>query len=179
MGVKDSKLLSEKRRNELYKEILKIAKDYKIFIIPVEEIDNALDSQELNLNKLEAINTAKIINYLKPDLAIIDCPSPNIESYKNYLNIFLKHKPELIIEHKADVNHISCSSASVISKFTREEEIKKIKKRFNIDFGSGYTSDPKTQEFLKENYEKYEGIFRKSWIPYKKQKNSQKNLGNF
>ncbi len=179
LGVKDSKLLTKRQRDYLYKEIKKIVKDYKTFIVPVEEIDDALNSQNLNLNRLEAINTAKIINHLKPDKVIIDCPSPNKEEYKNYLRTFLKHEAELMIEHKADLNFIECASASVLSKFIREEEIEKIKKKIKEDFGSGYMSDERTQKFLKENYEKHDGIFRKSWLPYKKHAKKQKNILDF
>ena len=50
---------------------------------------------------------------------------------------------------------MSCSAASIIAKTTRDAEIEKIKKKIGIDFGSGYTSDPVTCKFLKENSHKY------------------------
>ena len=50
-----------------------------------KEVDEALESDSLNLNWLEAIKFAQIINYLKPDKAIVDCPSPNTRAYKEYL----------------------------------------------------------------------------------------------
>ncbi|MDD5649509.1 MAG: ribonuclease HII [Candidatus Nanoarchaeia archaeon] len=179
--VKDSKLLTHKKRIELYEKINEIVKDFKIFIIYPEEIDSSVDSQISNLNKLEMIKTAQIINYLKPDKAIIDCPSPNIKKYTEEIKVYLKEKPELIIEHKADVNHPECSAASIIAKVIREEEVEKIKKQYNIDFGSGYMSDPKTQKFLEENFHKEElhKIFRKSWLPFKNHVNKQKNLSEF
>src|SRR3989344_2545419 len=77
LGVKDSKLLTPKKREELYPKILEIVKRYKIVEVSPSEIDAALESQELNLNWLEAHKTAQIINELKPDKAFIDCPSPN------------------------------------------------------------------------------------------------------
>ncbi|MFA5175800.1 MAG: ribonuclease HII [Candidatus Nanoarchaeia archaeon] len=179
--VKDSKLLTQKQREFLFKKIIKIVEDYKYFIIEPEEIDNALNSQELNLNKLEAINQAKIINFLKPDKAIIDCPSPNIKSYTNYLDIFLKHKPNIVMEHKADVNYPECSAASIIAKCIREEEVAKLKKKYNIEFGSGYMSDERTQKFLEANHSepKFDKLFRKSWLPYKNHKLKQVNLLDF
>lgn len=178
IGVKDSKLLTPKQREGLFPKILEKIEKYKLIVISPKEIDYMLNSQEFNLNRLEAIKTAMIINKLKPDKAIIDCPSPNKEEYKNYLNIFLKHKPELILEHKAERYPI-VAAASILAKVTGDRRLEKIKKQIGADFGSGYTSDPKTQEFLKENYEKYSHIFRKSWAPYKNTKNSQKNLGDF
>ena len=104
MGVKDSKLLTHKKRIFLSEKIKKIAEKYKIIKIEPIEIDNAIDGdQSLNLNWLEAHKTAEIINELKPDKAIIDCPSPNIKKYKDYLIKLLDNKEiELIIEHHAE-----------------------------------------------------------------------------
>src|SRR3989338_9160258 len=80
IGVKDSKLLSQTRREELFKEIIKIVKDYKIIKIYPEEIDKALFSNTSNLNNLEGEKMAEIINYLRPEKVIVDCPSTNKKS---------------------------------------------------------------------------------------------------
>ena len=83
IGVKDSKLLTHKKRIILADNIKKIVKKYKILQIKPSEIDRAVGKEDgLNLNWLEAHKTAEIINILKPDRAIIDCPSPNISKYK-------------------------------------------------------------------------------------------------
>src|SRR3989344_5720505 len=166
IGVKDSKLLTQRQREELFKEIKKIIIKEKTIIIEPAEIDEALNSEELNLNKLEAIKTAMIINFLKPDKVIVDCPSTNINAYVKYLKTFLKYEPKIKAEHKADVNFPEVSAASIIAKCTRELEIDKLKRKHNVDFGSGYPSDQLTQEFLKKNYNKYD-FFRKTWATYK------------
>jgi len=168
LGVKDSKLLSPKRRKEMFPEILAIAKSYQVIIISAEQIDAALNSPDLNLNWLEAITSAKIINELKPDTAILDCPSTNIQAYKEYVENLLEVKTEIISEHKADENYPVVSAASIIAKVTRDEEIEKIKEKYNIQFGSGYPADPRTKEFIKKYYQKYPKIFRKTWSTYKK-----------
>jgi ribonuclease HII len=178
IGVKDSKLLSPKKRREIF-SILKERFKYKLIIVSPREIDEALNSEAMNLNKLEAVKTAMIINELNPDKAIIDCPSVNIESYKNYLKIYLKNKQlPIIVEHKADLNHVEAAAASILAKVTRDQEIEKIKKKIGIDFGSGYPSDPKTIEFLESNFSKFPGIFRTTWETYKKVKvnNNQERL---
>lgn len=183
IGVKDSKLLPHKKRIKLAEEIHKIAKKIKIIQVTPEEVDNAvLRNDGLNLNWLEAHKTADIINALNPDKAIIDCPSTNIRKYKEYLlNLLINKRVVLVIEHKADKNFLECGSSSIIAKVMREEEIEKIKKKIGIDFGSGYTSDERTQKFLKENIEKYPEIFRKSWVTYTNhiKNKSQKDLGEF
>lgn len=165
LGLKDSKLLTPKKREDFYKELIKF-NHYKIIHSP-KEIDNALDSPYLNLNKLEAITIAKIINKLKPDMAFIDCPSNNIPAYETYLKNFLETETKLILKHKADQLYEVVSAASIIAKVVRDREIEKIKKKIKIDFGSGYPADPKTISFLKKYGKKYPNIFRKSWATYK------------
>ena len=183
INVKDSKLLSKTQRENLYSQILSISKDYKIIVISPSEIDDAVNKKEnLNLNWLEAIKSAMIINSLNPSKVIIDCPSTNIITYKNFISEhILNIETEFQIEHKADLNYPVVSAASIIAKVTRDAEIEKIKMDIGIDIGSGYPSDPTTINFLKENYLKYAHIIRKSWMTYKRliSNESQKQLGEF
>ncbi len=182
LGVKDSKLLSPGTRAALFDKIKKIAKKYKIISVSPAEIDEALGSESLNLNWLEAQKGAEIINALKPDKAIVDSPSTNCISYKIYIEKLLDNKKiEMIVENKADVNYVSCAAASILAKVTRDEAIEKIKKEIGSDFGSGYPADPKTKLFLEKNYNKHHEIFRKTWATFKKaaKDNSQSKLGEF
>ena len=179
-AVKDSKLLKHKQREILYHQIVANS-EFKIIEVSPQEIDNALMSDSLNLNWLEAHKQAEIINELKPDVAIIDCPSPNCKAYTEYLKELLNDKKiKLIIEHKADVNYPVCSAASIIAKVKREEEMDKIKKKYG-DVGPGYPSNSTTQKFIKENWEKHPEIFRKTWATFKNQEKmkNQKNLEDF
>ena len=168
IGVKDSKLLTPMQREQLFNKIKEIVKEYEIVIIPASDIDDALESEHLNLNWLEAITSAKIINKLDPDKAILDCPSTNIKAYSDYVNKNLNVDVKIIAEHKADVKYPVVSAASILAKVTRDMEIKKIKDKIGINLGSGYPSDETTQQFLKENWSKYPDIFRKTWSSYKK-----------
>ena len=182
LGVKDSKLLSPTQREDMFNKIINTAKNHKIIIIPPKEIDSALRSKSLNLNWLEAIKSAEIINFLKPEKAIIDCPSNNITAYKNFLKKYLKDKKiELALEHKADLKYIIVSAASIIAKVTRDKEIKKIQKKIKEPIGSGYPSDPITINFLKKNHNSYPEIFRKEWASWKNinKKKKQKSLNDF
>jgi len=180
--VKDSKLLTHKKREKLAAEIKKIVKDYKIIVIEPKEIDEAVDGVNSNLNRLEAVKTAQMINALKPDEVILDCPSPNTVSYVDYLKVFLKNKDvKIIAEHKADVKYPIVSAASILAKVVREEEVEKIEKKIGKCIGTGYSSNPICQKFTKENWDKHPEIFRKSWSTWQNHKNnhSQKKLGEF
>ena len=169
LKVRDSKLLTKVKRESLFDKIKDISYKYEIIAIYPDEIDHAVNNHDgLNLNKLEARKSAEIINLLKPDKAIVDAPSNNIKSYKQYLFELINNKKiELILEHKADLNYPIVSAASILAKVTRDNEIEKIKKKIKIDFGSGYMSDSKTVNFLEKYYEKYPELFRKSWLPYR------------
>ena len=175
IDVKDSKLLSRTQRENLFNEIKKIVKDYKVIITMPKEIDSALLSEELNLNWLEAIKSAEIINHLDTKKAIVDCPRNNVSAYKTFLMKYIKNKDiNLIVEHKADLNYVIVSAASILAKVTRDNEIKKIQKKIKQPIGSGYPSDPVTQDFMKRNYMNFPDIFRKTWASYKRLINTKK-----
>ncbi len=179
LGVKDSKLLTHRKRVWLAEKIKNIAEKIKVIKVSPQEIDNAVEGKDgLNLNWLEAIKQAEIINELEPDRAIIDCPSPNIRSYTNFLRKYIRKeildKIELIVAHKADFDYVECSSASIIAKVEREIEVKKIEKITGMPIGSGYVSNPICQKFLKENFDKFPEIFRKSWISWKNHDEARK-----
>ncbi|MBI2449486.1 ribonuclease HII [Candidatus Pacearchaeota archaeon] len=195
LRVRDSKLVPPKRREELASIIRKKALNYEIFTIPPDEIDDKLTKKRVNLNKIEALYAAEIVNRLNKSIehmhVIVDCPSNNITSWRNYLLTHIKNKENLslICAHKADRDYVAVSAASILAKSTREKEVRRLKvvlkKEFNIhdDFGSGYPSDPLTEAFLKKyfNVLKGEGIFRESWATWKNHhaKTEQRRLLDF
>jgi len=177
LGVKDSKLLSPTQREVLYDKIIKIVKSYKILVTQPADIDKAVFVN--GLNTLEAIKFSQLINALKPDVAIVDCPSTNIGAYTEELKLLLKQPTNLRCEHKAEKYPV-VAAASILAKVTRDREIEKMKETYG-DCGSGYPADPKTKQFLKENWDKYPEIFRKSWSTYKaySEGKKQKSLSEF
>ncbi len=189
LGVKDSKLLLSKKRELLAKKIKEKAIAYHVLLIHPYEIDSKIKSG-VNLNRVEAEKAAEIINQLskkieEPLKVVIDCPSPNKELWKKYVlrKITKQDNIFVVCEHKADKNHIAVSAASILAKCAREREVAKLKKKIGKDFGSGYSHDPKTQEFLRQysKEHKKDGIFRETWQTWqnhKKQK-EQKKLEDF
>lgn len=179
-GAKDSKLLSHNVRIELDKKIREKTKFLVLEVHP-SEIDEALLSENSNLNWLEAQKQAEIINQLQPDKAIIDCPSPNCKAFENYLRDLLDNKEtELIVEHKADMKYQTCAAASILAKVRREDIMEEVRKKYG-DTGTGYPADPKTKKFVAENWQKHPEIFRKTWSTFKKhaKMKDQKTLGGF
>lgn len=170
LGVKDSKKLTPKQRGELAKIIKASCLTFEITLTSPSEITDK-NKNGVNLNTIEAQKSAEIINKINKGqgkIAVyIDTPSPNISAWQAVLEKYIQNKDNLEIhcEHKADVNHISCSAASILAKTTRDAEIEKIKELVGVDFGSGYPSDPVTCKFLEEYSEKHkkDGIFRETW----------------
>lgn len=124
---------------------------------------------------LPSSNQSKYVNYLKKSIKLR--LSKNLtEKEKELLN--LDKYIELIAEHKADDKYIIVSAASIIAKVKRDNEINNLKISYGKqlgDLGSGYPSDPKTKEFLKQNYNKNLPFVRTTWESYKKLKNQDKN----
>ena len=185
LGVKDSKLLSKQVREELFERIREIVHDFRIEVIEPDAIDLSLTQENTNLNWLEAETSARLVSELQPDKIIVDCPSVNIPSYKQYFSSKLSQgvlsNAELLVEHKADLNHIVVAAASVVAKVIRDRMVERQKVEIGIDFGSGYTSDPKTQQFLEQYHDKYPELFRRKWQSFKnaEEKKKQKTLGDY
>lgn len=175
LGVTDSKKLTPKRREFLAEKIKELAETFEIALSPPIEIDGK-NKEGIDLNKLEAIKTAEIINKINKGYTklqvVIDCPSVGILKWQDYLKTKIKNLSNLEIscEHKADKNHVAVSAASILAKSTREKEMAKLREKFGEQIGSGYCSDPLTCRFLEKNAVKHEndGIFRKTWITWKK-----------
>lgn len=164
-GVKDSKELTPRKREKLVEKIEKIAKDIIVIEVGPCKIDNYRKSG-IGLNKLEVIKFAEIINFLEPHIAYIDCPDTNKQRIENLLRKMVRNETDLVVEHFADKKYPSVSAASIIAKVERDKRIKKLEKEYG-KIGSGYPSDPITQEWLKnwirEN-KKFPECVRKTWI---------------
>lgn len=176
LKITDSKLIRPKQRKKFAKIIREKAIAYEIIQSTAKEIDETLNNKSklINLNFLEAIKSAMIINLItqkhKNIKVIIDCPSINITAWQQTLLTLVNNKnTEIICQHKADLNHVQVSAASILAKTTRDAEIKKIKQQINHNIGSGYPSDPKTKEFLKTHGKEFKnsGIIRTTWNTWK------------
>jgi len=188
LGVKDSKQLTQKRREFLSEKIKQKAETFEVTLTSPLEIEET-NKKGIKLNELEAIKAAKIINKVnkgyKKIKVVVDCPSPNITKWTDFLKTKINNLSnlEILCEHKADKNHVSVSAASIIAKTIREKEMDKLRERYGNHIGSGYPSDPLTIRFLEKHGHKHEkdGIFRKTWHTWKKfsGKKFQKKLGDF
>ena len=169
LGVKDSKKLSHSKRKSLSIKINEIC-TCKSFIVTPDEIDKRIDLK-ISLSRLEQLKMAEIINFFKPDVIYIDAADVNENRFGRSMYDLLIYTPfKLISKHKADDIYPIVSAASIIAKDTRDRLIAELHGKFG-DFGSGYTSDEKTINYLTEWIQKYRkapDFARKSWNTVKR-----------
>ncbi|MCL4379373.1 MAG: ribonuclease HII [Candidatus Marsarchaeota archaeon] len=168
IGVRDSKLLSRRRRENLYDAIKGIAQDVKVSKIYPKEINEAMRSG-VSLNELEATHFAKLFDRLSGQVGSLYLDSPDVIAEKFGMRVnMLSKKPtrvkgisqkgvgtgsytKVIAEHKADSKYPVVSAASIIAKVERDWEIDRIADEVGIDLGSGYPADAYTIGAIKEN----------------------------
>ncbi len=148
-GVKDSKLLSRGRREELKDLILEVADAHVIRVVHPKRIDEAVSIR--GLNKLEAEVMAEVIRELRPTLAIVDAPMVNTRKFASMIKALAGELNfRLLARNKADKKYLHVAAASILAKVERDRIIDEIKEELGVDFGSGYPSDPKTREFIRK-----------------------------
>jgi ribonuclease HII len=178
LGVRDSKLLSPRRRQRLAGEIRQLALQFHVIRLAPEEIDQVVrfGKRLHKLNRLEAQAMAQVITILKPDIAYVDASDVLANRFKQHITESLPFKVQIISEHKADVKYPIVSAASIIAKVERDKAISRLQVKHG-ETGSGYATDPKTIKFL-ENWIKrfgsYPDFVRKSWKTAKRLKREAK-----
>ena len=173
IGVRDSKLLSKSMREKLYHVIKEEASSVVVEKVEPRLIDEYVSHGKYErLNYLEAIVMAKVIDRLNADIVYVDsCGEP--DRFEKDIRKNMKRKVKLVVEHHADRNYTVVGAASIIAKVERDAVIEGIKEKWG-DFGSGYTSDPRTIDFVRKLLDSGDlpDFVRKSWktLDWMKQK---------
>ena len=159
-GINDSKKLSEKKREELYKIIVKEALAYKVVFIKNEEVDELNIYNATKKGMLEAIKGLKI----EPDYVLIDA-MPLGE---------LKQSNKSIIH--GDALSASIAAASILAKVSRDQYMKKMDIKYP-NYGFSRHKGYGTKAHL-EALEKYGPcpIHRKTFYPVTKYYSKQLSL---
>lgn len=178
MGVRDSKQLSPEEREEMYPDIVKVAKDVVIARVEPFEIDSYVAKR--SLNELEAVKVAEMVGRARvpPELLIVDSPDPNPARFAQRIQKYVSI--DVRAEHGADAKYPVVSAASIIAKVVRDRVVRGIEDLYGR-FGSGYSHDPETRGFLEEWVRKYGRLppfARRSWRTVEKELNKhlQKTL---
>ena len=136
IGINDSKKLSEKRRDELFDEIISKAIAYYISSVDEKVIDevNILNATHM------AMNDAALNMKVTPDFVLIDG-----NSIKNM------HYPHMTII-KGDSKSINIAAASILAKVSRDRyisEIAALYPEYGFEKHKGYGTKAHTEAILK------------------------------
>jgi ribonuclease HII len=166
LGVRDSKTLSPARRVSLSKRIEKLAITTAFRSISAADIDRR--RKRITLNEIEVEEFVSILKELKPKTIYLDAADVKADRFGQKIGekSGLADKGVVIIsEHKADAKYPIVSAASILAKVERDRVISRLHEKYG-NFGSGYPSDPKTVDFVRDlvrNNKKLPPIVRKSW----------------
>lgn len=181
LGVADSKKLAAKKREQLAISIKKYAASWYVYEVSPKQIDDL--RKIMTMNEIMVLCFSKVMEELTEmadktkgesfQIVYLDAADVSESRFANRVHDEYAKKyseradlVEYVSKHKADAISPVVSAASILAKNRRDELIEEIKKAENVDFGSGYPSDPKTKSFL-ENYVKDHGdlpdYVRKSW----------------
>ncbi len=164
-GVRDSKLLTPGRREALAKLISQKVAKCEVIELPPAEIDELRLVKKINLNELEAMKFAQILDRLKPKIAYVDSTDPDPAMFKERIQRHLQTRPKLVVENFADRKYVVVAAASIMAKVRRDQRVAELHIKYG-DFGSGYSSDPRTIAFLERwvrEHGKLPEFTRRSW----------------
>jgi ribonuclease HII len=166
LGVKDSKQLTPKQRTRLAKEIERIAHSVVVIRVQPCKIDS-YRAQKINLDRIEAMKMAQIIDMCGSSCIYLDALTSNPERFAKLVSGYMQTKSaKIVAENFADQKYPVVSAASIIAKVERDKAIEMLKKKLNREFGNGYPHDERTIEFVKELLKKGKlpSYVRQSWV---------------
>src|SRR3990167_3607416 len=185
LGVKDSKLVTAKKRDMLAKVIKETAIGFSIQEIKPDMIDN----KTFNLNDWEMLVVLKVVKnlqkYAYPEKLYIDnwetsekgfwrrlqsllheSVKEKLKSLKISLNRKKLSSVNFIPEHRADENYTVVGAASILAKSSSDLQYRQYKKKYG-NFGSGSPGDPATRLFVWQHRNNPLPIIRQSWNTFK------------
>lgn len=156
LGVRDSKLLTPRRREVLYGELLAIAECIQYIVIEPATIDEYVARHRLNALEAEAM--ARLIGLCNADVYYVDSPDPKPERFGRALAEATGRR--VVAMNRGEAVPV-VAAASIVAKVVRDRLIASLRDAYG-DFGSGYPSDPKTRAALRSGLLPPECV-RRSW----------------
>jgi ribonuclease HII len=145
LGVRDSKLLTRPKRESLF-DALKDLGERIAIEIPPTEIDSAVKRRQLNV--LEAKVFARLLRMTDAREVFVDACDPKQERFGRRVKALARTKARVVSRHHADRDLPVVSAASIVAKVCRDRAIDRLRTELDLDCGSGYCSDAKTQQFV-------------------------------
>ncbi len=159
LGVRDSKLLSPTRREEIYSGLASLGRRLAV-PLPPSEVDRWVRRGQLNL--LEARTFAQLVRDAGADAAYLDACDPVASRFGRTVAGMAGTGTAIVARHHADREIPVVSAGSIVAKVRRDRAIQRLRDRLGAEIGSGYPSDPTTVEFVRHQLES--GAATPSWL---------------
>jgi ribonuclease HII len=160
--VADSKRLTPDQRERLAADIREVA-EVGVAEIPVERIDDP----ETDMNALTVQAQVDALAEVAADglAGYVDAGDVNEDRFGRRVAAGVGADVDVTAEHGADDEYAIVEAASIVAKVARDSHVESLSESYG-KVGSGYPSDPTTQEFL-EDYVREHGALpdcaRESW----------------
>ena len=189
-GARDSKELTPQKRESIRKELETLG-EHRTTHITAGQINDAMGSK-VSLNELEARRLAILLADFAKEIEArgdkvktiyVDSPDPIPIKYEKRIRAVAPSlaKIKIVSDNKSENKYPCVAAASIVAKTTRDFELEKIKKIFGEDFGTGYTHDKVTIDFVKRHLHdaKLEPFLRIHWKTVKNMQTVQVDLKKF
>lgn len=179
LGVKDSKQLSPKKRDELAPQIRELCRAVEIRVIHPDELNARMPRE--NLNAIEVDAFAELLRRLAPASAILDACDVNAPRFGQRVAAKLDAPCILQAEHEADARHPVVAAASILAKVERDRLVAELA-AIHGDIGSGYSHDERTTTWLKAYVDAHQAlppIARREWETAKRLIKKDRSLLEF
>ncbi len=147
LGVRDSKVLSAARREELYASLATLGTRWSVALSP-RTIDRRVGREGGGLNRLEAEAFARIVRRTRPARAHLDACDPVAARFGRLVARLSGTEATVLAQHHADRDVPVVSAASIVAKVRRDRAVGRLRARLGDGLGSGYPSDTRTRAFL-------------------------------
>ncbi|MCI4349573.1 MAG: ribonuclease HII [Thermoplasmata archaeon] len=146
IGVRDSKLLSPVRRDEIFRRLPELGRCLSVRASPPQ-----VDAQVRHgfLNHLEAKLFAQLIVIAQPDRVVADACDPNEKRFGAELRKRARVDVPIDAHHHADLDDPMVGAASIVAKVLRDRAVARLRARLGGEIGSGYPSDARTIAFVR------------------------------
>ena len=157
LGVKDSKLLTDKAINEIAYKIKDLI-PYSLLVLSPEKINALNQTNQDNFNFIKAflhncaINSIlKKLDNVKYDAIIIDEFTPK-EKYFQYLNNHPQVEKNITMVPNGEKAHIAVAAASILARAAFLQELKKMSRQWKVEFLKGASNmvDKQAIELVKK-----------------------------
>ncbi len=146
IGVRDSKLLSPARREEVYRALGAVGRRYSLSLPPAE-VDRWVARGRLNA--LEAHGFARLIRRSGATAVCVDACDPVADRFGRTVAALAGTGVSVDARHRADREVPVVGAGSIVAKVRRDRAIRALARSLGASVGSGYPSDATTVEFVR------------------------------